>query len=122
MAEVKAWRCDDCGKLLIGWDLQEHACTIKDLKFYLVGVLGDIDPDYWFARFKYIPAKNEQEAITKWMLSVQGWLRSDEVRHIKVWDTQPIKTRTNSKGDIALILPSVYDFQREWKAKREKKS
>lgn len=59
------------------------------MPFYVVGVKPDntADSAYWLDRFEKIEAATEGEAVEKWKEMRKGWLRPDEIRHIRIWDT-----------------------------------
>jgi len=60
-------------------------------KKYVVGIMPPSTPDinYWLDRWEVIAARNEQEAIDEWIEAREGWIRPDEKRYVRVWDTFP---------------------------------
>ena len=55
-------------------------------KWYVVGIMGSVDPDYWLDRFEAVFAPSPERAINVWIKNREGWLRDDERQHIKIWD------------------------------------
>ena len=86
-----------CGEVLERWQIRTHIC--KGAKWYLIGVMPLDTPDknYWFDRFEYVAGHNEKDAIAKWEVLREGWLCSDERRHIKVYDVKPYQKHQPSK-------------------------
>lgn len=113
MPLVNAWKCDYCHEFLTQTQVAHHVCDkaiSAGQKWFLVGVYpkGTPDPEYWYARFEYVPAMNEYEAKEKWFLAREGWVTNEEKRHAKIYDIIPINNPNRQ--------PSVHEWRRNNKA------